>query len=374
MHGTNSTKPRRMLALVCLLVACSLVVPHAAVAATNKRIESARKEARAAQVRQDDLAADLEEITEDYFETEAELEHTRDLIRKTERELDEAMGQLADAELQLNSRAVSIYRNGRIGIVSVILGTTDFKDFVSRLDLMRRVGSSDAAVVEAVKEARARIESAKAALESRKEEQIILRDRVREKRAEVDSALTRQQAYLDSLNTKLKGLIAEERERQARLARKRAEEAARRAAAARRVSGRDFDPSKLGSAHASVIEIARRYVNKTPYVWGGTTPSGFDCSGLVLYCYREIGIFLPRTSRQQFTAGAYIPPDRLDLLKPGDLVFFGRGGDPGRIHHVAIFIGDGKMLHAPQAGRKVSIDSFLERVATRGDYVGGCRP
>jgi len=369
-----STSSRARRAVCCALVLAFSFPATAQAAPSNKRIEAARNQAREAQERQDDLAADLEEVTEDYLENEELLSETRGRIRATEADLDKAVADMNAAEAQLNHRAVSIYRNGRLDLVAVFVGVTDFQDLVSRLDLMRRVGSSDAAVVASVKDARKRIESAKAALESRKEEQTVLRDKARSKRAAIDTALEQQGQYLRSLNSKLKRLIADERERQARLARKRAEAAARRAASARRASGRDFNASTLGSAHGSVVPIARKYVNKTPYVWGGTTPSGFDCSGLVLYCYRKIGISLPRTSRQQFTAGSYIPPDRLDLLKPGDLVFFGRDGDPSRIHHVAIFIGDGKMLHAPQTGRRVSIDSFLDRVATRGDYVGGCRP
>jgi len=371
----STRQSSRALRLTCAALVVALSLQGLAFAApSNSKIEQARKQAREAQARQDDLAADLEEITEDYLETEAELDQTRARISTTEAELEAAVTDLRAAEAQLNRRAVSIYRKGRINLIAVFVGVADFQDLVSRLDLMRRVGSSDAAVVASVKSARERIEAAKASLESRKEEQTVLRDKTREKRAQVDAKLAEQKRYLAGLNSKLKKLITEERERRARLARKRAAEAARRAAAAQRATGRDFDPSKLGAAHGSVVAIARRYVNRTPYVWGGTTPDGFDCSGLVLYCYRKVGISLPRTSRQQFTAGAYIPPDRLDLLEPGDLVFFGRDGDPGRIHHVAIFIGDGKMIHAPQTGRKVSVDSFLDRVATRGDYVGGCRP
>jgi cell wall-associated NlpC family hydrolase len=95
---------------------------------------------------------------------------------------------------------------------------------------------------------------------------------------------------------------------------------------------------------------------------------------LVQYCYNKIGITIPRTSRLQYRTGAYIPPDRLDLLAPGDLVFFGYGGNPGAVHHVAMYVGDGKMIHAPQAGQLVSQSSLLERISRRGDYVGACRP
>jgi peptidoglycan DL-endopeptidase CwlO len=198
-----------------------------------------------------------------------------------------------------------------------------------------------------------------------------LRNSAQEKRKDVKHALAEQKSYIKQLGKKLKKLIAAERARQERLARKRAAAAA---AAAASHSTRRFDTSKLGGSHPRVVAIARRFVGRTPYVWGGTSPAGFDCSGLVQYCYREIGINLPRTSRSQFHAGSYIPPDRLDLLKPGDLVFFGRGASQSRIHHVAIYIGSGMMIHAPQTGMKVMVSSLTGRIASRGDYVGGCRP
>lgn len=351
-----------------------LGVPMIAAASPASEITAAREQAQEARRKLDDLAADLEERSEEYLVIEAEVEKTRGQIRVAEDELAIAIAEVEASEARLNMRATAIYRTGGVNLVSVMLGVTDFRDFVNRLELMRRVGMSDASIVAAVKQARNTAEKTEAELESRKSEQMSLLKVASRKKTEVDRALAAQEKYLAGIDSKLNRLIAEERERQARIARERARQAAAATAASRHPSSRAFDEASLPSPRPQALAVARRYVGVTPYVWGGTTPAGFDCSGLVLYSYREIGVNLPRTSRMQFTVGAYIPPERLDLLAPGDLVFFGRDGDPGRVHHVAIYSGNGNMVHAPQTGMLVSESSLLARIATRGDYVGATRP
>ena len=92
-----------------------------------------------------------------------------------------------------------------------------------------------------------------------------------------------------------------------------------------------------------------------PYVWAGSGPDVFDCSGLTQYAYAAAGISLPHSSSMQSTMGSYVPKDQ---LQPGDLIFF-----YSPVGHVGMYIGDGQMVHAPQPGETVEIIPV--------DYVSG---
>ena len=96
------------------------------------------------------------------------------------------------------------------------------------------------------------------------------------------------------------------------------------------------------------MHTAEQYLG-VPYVWGGESPSGFDCSGLVQYVYGKLGVHLPRTSFAQYNAGRHV--SRSDL-RPGDLVFFDALG------HVGIYIGGGRFIHAPHTGTRVQIGTL----------------
>lgn len=96
----------------------------------------------------------------------------------------------------------------------------------------------------------------------------------------------------------------------------------------------------------ALTEIAKLYIG-TPYVYGGSSPDGFDCSGFVKYVYSKIGVDLPRTSNSQAKIGTYVTAEQ---LQPGDIVCFGYGSYIG---HVGIYVGDGQFIHAPRRGTTV---------------------
>jgi SLT domain-containing protein/cell wall-associated NlpC family hydrolase len=104
-----------------------------------------------------------------------------------------------------------------------------------------------------------------------------------------------------------------------------------------------------GKTAAAVIKIAMKYLG-VKYVWGGNTPKGFDCSGLLQYCFKQIGVSLPRIASQQQKSGKRV---KLSDVRAGDLMF---NGDPA--HHVVMCIGGGKLIEAPHTGSVVRVRSF----------------
>lgn len=105
-------------------------------------------------------------------------------------------------------------------------------------------------------------------------------------------------------------------------------------------------------AARTAISFALGEVGK-PYLWGGTGPDRYDCSGLLLRAFQAAGINLPRVSRQQFYAGGHLP---VRQAQPGDLLFYARDrSDPATIHHVAMYIGNGQMVEAPYTGEFVRV-------------------
>lgn len=118
---------------------------------------------------------------------------------------------------------------------------------------------------------------------------------------------------------------------------------------------------------AEIAAIAALRQLGTPYKYGGSSPSGFDCSGLVVFAYHKAGVDLPRTTKGLWNELGQVKKKN---LRTGDILFFRIGG---KVSHVGMYLGSGRFIHSPQSGQEVSVAN-LESGFYRQTFVGAARP
>lgn len=318
--------------------------------------EQFRRELAAKQARLDEFMAQLDELDRELALAAEAYNAAVDRLESTKVELSANQGDLADAEQAyafqvelLSSRANSIYRQGAMASVEILLDSKSMSDFVARVKFLNTIGLADAEVAKALKGRQTMVEQAAEDLKNAAKQAEALEFELQARQIEVMLRIQERQAMLAAAQGDLLELLDGEASRRS------TQEAA---LLAEILSG----ASKAGIIvePGSPVETALAY-HGIPYLWGGAAPSGFDCSGLILYVYRQHGVELPHYSGSQFLLGEKIAPA---ALQPGDVVFFG-----SPIHHVGMYIGGGYFLHAPRTGDFVKISPL----AGRSDYAGARR-
>ena len=326
-YGPNEqTLVVRILALIMLAGLLAFSGTSLAEASTPQ-IDQATAEARELSNLLDKLYRELEAATEEYNYAKQQFEDTQAAVKKTTAELAKAEEDLGSAQDRFSERLVGIYKAGNLGTLDVILGADSFSEAVTLLDKLKWISELDSRLVDQIETYETQRTDLKAKLEADLEQQ---------KDYEAQTA-TAKQTVLDQVNKQKEALRGKEVQI-AKLKKAEAERQARLAAEAR--ARKAF----LASRPGKVVSMAMDYLG-VPYVWGGSSPRGFDCSGLVQYVYAKVGISLPHSSRMQFSYGRAVA--RGDL-QAGDLVFFFTP-----IQHVGIYIGSGRMVNA--TGSQVQI-------------------
>jgi cell wall-associated NlpC family hydrolase len=295
------------------------------------------------------LSKELEIVTEEYLgaklklaDTESKLENTKNKLRWLEAEL-EAQRQI------LNERIVNIYKHGQINPFELVIDNEGFANLLARFGFLIRLGVQDAELIQKIHRQKRKIEETKKRLQELQKKQAEISTSIEHRKQEIEYKLKN----LSDLITRLDREAREILENQAK------QEAALQESLKRRLLNPATRP-KFVVEPGSVVYTALQYLG-VPYVWGGETPAGFDCSGLVKYVFKQHGVDLPHYSRAQAKLGI---PVTVDQLQPGDLVFFGKP-----IHHVAIYIGDDYIVEAPQTGEVVKIS----RLSQKEHFVGARR-
>jgi cell wall-associated NlpC family hydrolase len=278
---------------------------------------------------------------------------------------------LGKAQIALSQRLVAIYTTrDEQSTLSVLLGAQSIDDLVNRIEAVQSVSSQDVAVMNQVIGFKHEVTVHQHALVRAHHDQRQLVAQRASAKARIGSQLGRQQGLLASIKGEIAHLNAIARARQLALAnavraRLSAQEQQQNLALSNTVVGATAATADGAvappSQYGGVVGIAMQYLG-VPYVWGGSSPSGFDCSGFVAYVYAQVGVSLPHYTGAQWNVG--VPVARSDL-QPGDLVFFDGLG------HVGLYIGGDQFIHAPHTGTVVQISSLSGWYAAT--YVGARR-
>ena len=328
------------------------------------------------------IDSQLAHAIEDYNLANVRLAKIEEELTENARHLQLAKSSLKGAQRHLSERLVSLYVNGDdTSAMEVLLGAESLDDLLNRLDAVERVSSQDARVLRQVEAFRREVQQRKVKLKQARVAQKREVAKRAARRAAIEGQLQERQSLLASIRNEIATLEAAEARRQARL-----EAAARERVAAlsqqRQVQSLDTSaepsaetevaaaeaaaPEVAGPAPAAryggVVGIAMQYLG-VPYVWGGASPSGFDCSGFSMYVYAKMGVSLPHHAASQYGLGT---PVSKDQLQAGDLVFFNGLG------HMGIYIGGGQFIHAPHSGDVVKISSLSDSWYAR-TWVGARR-
>jgi cell wall-associated NlpC family hydrolase len=393
--------PKVIVACGAVLLVATVLVGEPFAASAKDRLKA--KAAQAQAVLQQVNALDLRfgRSVEAWHGAQYELDKTRRQLATDRALLRVAKQQERIALARVRARLIALYESSdEPTTISILLGSSTVTDMIGRLDAAQAISAADHRLAVETTAARARYAATERRTRATEKRRAVAVSQLDSQRRQIGSMLTQRRQLLSSIQSQVATLKAQELRRQAvlaaqaraRLAQQQEllrQQAAARAAAARRAAqpapapatpaapatgttttaqtpttvapvAPTPAPANLTGGHPDAATIAMQYLG-IPYVWGGATPGGFDCSGLVMYVYAQLGISLPHYAAAQYGFGA---PVSRDQLQPGDLVFF------DGLNHVGIYIGGGEMVDAPHTGEVVKITPIADFGA---GYVGARR-
>ena len=275
-------------------------------------------------------------------------------LSENKQALDVARGNLATAQRALAQRLALIYTSqDSQSSLAVVLGAQSLDDLVTRLETLNTVTTQNSSLISRSPHTSARSSATSSSCKARSAPPP---PRPRARRAKQRSARSSPRSSASTTPSAPRSRSSKRRSARASSPRRGGPKLAARVQRTQLDLGGDFVGGNLPTGrYSAAVGIAEQYLG-VPYVWGGASPSGFDCSGLVMYVYAQLGVSLPHYTVSQYNYPNAVHPSRSEL-QPGDLVFFAGLG------HVGIYIGGNQFIHAPHTGR--SCRSTVSRAGTR---------
>ncbi len=403
MLTVSSQPPRRLFRLFVALLTVGMLgaLLSPAPASAQDDVETLRSRAASLADQLQDLEREAAIADEDYLGTLDELEKLYTEINTTEDSIDEAQARVDEAEAQASEFLVAKYMDAGSSSELVAISNDDVNTSMNQQVMLSSLRGDREELTDELAASRADLQDRKDELASKQSEVEDVKADQEAAKERLESTIAESEALYNEANGELQEALAEEqRRREEEAARRAAAEAAEREAAqaaaaaaqpqsngggttsttAAPSSGGGSSSTTAPSAPsgggggssspapapapaptpppapptsggaAGAIQAAKTQIGKM-YRYGGSSPStGFDCSGLMMWSWAQVGVGLPRTSRAQYAATQRISQGQ---LQPGDLVFYG-----SPIYHVGMYVGGGSMIDSPRTGKPVSIRSI----------------
>ncbi|MCR3761011.1 C40 family peptidase [Clostridium felsineum] len=306
------------------------------------------------------------ELNESIKNTDEKINESKANIEITQKKIDKAKENITNEQQLYGDRLRAMYVNGTTTqYIEVILNSKNFSDFVSRLDAVKDIIKYDKGVINNFKSQQQEVEGQQKILVDQNNKLIVLQNDNHKKMDDLNNKKNTQ-------NTLIAAAKAEEAKHSNEMQQiqKAIDDEKKKIQAlnvstdlqlkpiAKNVQNSSNNKALQSGDGLAIVKYAESFEG-TPYLWGGTQPGGFDCSGLVQYVYGHFGIKLPRTTYEQVNEGQTVVGD----LQPGDLIFF-EPSDKGP-DHVGIYAGDGYFIEAPHTGANVRLSPIRPYCAAR---------
>ncbi|GAA0737776.1 NlpC/P60 family protein [Clostridium oceanicum] len=276
-------------------------------------------------------------------------------LEKLSKDIEKCKKDIASKTEVFNKRVRAVYISGLDSYASIILESKGLSDLVERIDSVSKVMNFDKKVMTELKNKQEEMKTKQVAANEKNKKMIALKAENEKKLASMENEKAKVQAQVKDLEKK-----QEEQRQVAQASTSSSSSSSSKSSSSRRMSRGSSSIVPSSKNGGSVVGYAQSFLG-VPYVWGGTSPSGFDCSGFVQYVYAHFGVGLPRVASAQQGVGTSVPKSQ---LQPGDLVFFNSPAS-----HVGIYVGGGQYIHAPRTGDVVKISPL----GYRSDYSGAKR-